>query len=72
LEATVTDELNQTVIVNLSIIEWDIDGTIKITKNDKLKKAFDLSGREKGGNPKKAKKKKKIDVPKGEAEQKQN
>jgi hypothetical protein len=72
LEATVTDELNQTVIVNLSIIEWDIDGTIKITKNDKLKKAFDLSGREKGGKPKKAKKKKKVEAPKGEAEQKPN
>ena len=34
-------------------VEWDIDGEIRLTKNDKLKKFFDFVGREKGGKPKK-------------------
>lgn len=59
VEATTTDEANQTVNISFSVQEWDIEGTIRITKNDKLKKAFDFSGREKGGKPKKVKKKKK-------------
>jgi hypothetical protein len=58
LEAIVTDESNQTVIINLVSTEWDLDGVIKITKNDKLKKYYDLAGREKGGKPKKIRKKK--------------
>jgi len=73
LESTITDEANQTVIINLSIVEWDLEGTVKITKNDKLKKAFDISGREKGGKPKKPKIKKnrKIKIVEGgEVEQK--
>ncbi len=73
LESTTTDEANQTIIINLTIQEWDLDGTIKITKNDKLKKAFDITGREKGGKPVKEKKKKKkkvIEVIDGEGEQK--
>jgi hypothetical protein len=57
VEASATNEDNQTVSVNFTTVEWDIDGVIKITKNDKLKKYFDFSGREKGGKPKKEKKK---------------
>jgi len=56
VEATATDERNQTVFVNFVTCEWDLDGTIKITRNDKLKRHYTLSGREKGGKPKKEKK----------------
>jgi hypothetical protein len=65
VEASATDENNQTATINFVTVEWDIDGTIKLTKNDKMKKYFDFSGREKGGKPKKVKKKKKNpdDVP---------
>lgn len=58
LEASLTDERNQSAIINFVILEWDLDGTIKITKNDKIKRYFDVVGREKGGKPKKEKKKK--------------
>jgi hypothetical protein len=57
VEATATDEGNQTIIISFNTVEWDIEGTVKITKNDKLKKYFDFVGREKGGKPKKNKKK---------------
>jgi hypothetical protein len=57
VESTFTDDANQTVMLNFSIQEWDIDGYIKIVgKNDKIKKYFDLAGFEKGGKPKKVKK----------------
>jgi len=58
VEAVFTDEKNQTIFVDFVTCEWDIDGTIKITKNDKIKRYYDFSGREKGGKPKKIKKKK--------------
>ncbi|MDI9339784.1 MAG: hypothetical protein QM534_04370 [Sediminibacterium sp.] len=56
VEASTTDEKDQTLIMNFKVQEWDIEGTIKITKNDKPKKFFDFVGREKGGKPKKEKK----------------
>jgi hypothetical protein len=63
VDASATNEDNQTVIINFDTQEWDIDGTIKITKNDKVKKYYDMVGREKGGKPKKEKKKKEeLDV----------
>lgn len=55
VEAVVTDEKNQTVYINFVTCEWDLDGTIRITKNDKLKRYYDMAGREKGGKPRKAK-----------------
>jgi len=55
IEASATDETNQTVMISLTQLEWDLDGSYKITKNDKLKKHFDVTGREKGGKPKKDK-----------------
>jgi hypothetical protein len=71
VEAVSTDDANQTVLINFSVVEWDIEGEIKITKNDKLKKHFEITGFEKGGKPKKSKKKKKPEEkPIGEAEQK--
>lgn len=59
VEASVTNADDQTVNMTFVQQEWDIDGVIKITKKDKLKKYFDFAGREKGGMPKKEKKKKK-------------
>lgn len=71
VEAVSTDDVNQTVMIAFTVLEWDIEGSVKITKNDKLKKHFEFTGREKGGKPKKAKKKKKgSETPNGEAEQK--
>jgi len=48
IEASATDDNNQTVMMTFNILEWDIEGVVKITKNDKLKKHFDFVGREKG------------------------
>mgnify|MGYP003705075943 CR=1 FL=1 len=53
VEAAATDETDQTVLINFITEEWDIDGTIKITRHDKIKKYYDFVGREKGGKPKK-------------------
>ena len=61
VEASATDETNQTVIMNFTTLEWDIDGEIKITKNDRLRHKYALAGREKGGKPKKIKKDKEED-----------
>ena len=58
VEASATDENNQTVSIDFLTQEWDLDGTIKITKNNKPKRYYDLAGREKGGKPNKVKKKK--------------
>lgn len=57
VEAVITDEKNQTLYIDFVTSEWDIDGVIKITKNDKLRRYYDFAGREKGGKPKKIKKK---------------
>jgi len=57
VEASATDESNQTVIIEFKTAEWDIEGSIKITKNDKIKKYFEMVGREKRGKPPKSKKK---------------
>ncbi len=66
VEGSATNEENTTVTIAFDQVEWDLDGTIKVTKGDKPKKYFDMSGREKGGKPKKPKKKK------GEEENQQN
>lgn len=66
VEATVTDDKDQTIAVNFAVVEWDIEGTIKLTKNDKPKKYYDFTGFEKGGKPKKPKKPKKGQPIEGE------
>lgn len=53
VEASATDKEDQTMILNATIEDYDISGTIKITKKDKLKKKYEFSGKEK---PKKSKK----------------
>jgi hypothetical protein len=57
VECTVTDDKNQTIAMTFTVLEWDIRGVIKLTKNDKPKKYYDFAGTEKGGKPKKEKKK---------------
>ena len=66
VEATITDDKDQTIAINLKVEDWDIEGTIKMTKSDKPKKFYDFSGREKGGKPKKPKKPKKGEAAEGE------
>jgi hypothetical protein len=65
LQAYATDESNLTVSLEFTVLEWDIDGVVKVTKNDRLRKYYDLAGREKGGKPKK---KKKRTIPKVEVQ----
>lgn len=67
VEASTTDEKDQTLMMTFKVEEWDIEGVIKITKNDKLKKYFDFVGREKGGKPKKEKKPKEGTKKEGES-----
>ena len=62
VEASATDEENQTAAITFTTVEWDIEGVIRITKNDRLKRYYDFVGREKGGKPKKEKKKKTDDT----------
>jgi hypothetical protein len=66
VEATITDDKDQTITINFTNVEWDIEGTIKMTKSDKPKKFYDFAGREKGGKPKKPKKPKKGEPIEGE------
>ncbi|MBA2611079.1 MAG: hypothetical protein H0U95_03845 [Bacteroidetes bacterium] len=66
VEATITDDKDQTITINFTNVEWDIEGTIKMTKSDKPKKFYDFAGREKGGKPKKPKKPKKGQPIEGE------
>jgi hypothetical protein len=54
VESTYTDDKDQTFTMMLKIDNFDIDGDIKITKNDKPKKAFTFNGKEKY-SPKKKK-----------------
>jgi len=56
IEATTTDAGNTTMAMTFTVENWDIEGVIKLTKNDKPKKFYDFTGFEKGGKPKKEKK----------------
>lgn len=58
VEASYTDDKDQTFIFNCKIDNFDIDGEMKITKNDKLKKMFVFNGKEKYSKPKKKKEEK--------------
>jgi hypothetical protein len=50
IEANATDETNQTVLMEFTVLEWDLDGIVRITKNDRPKKYYGLVGREKAGS----------------------
>ena len=66
IEASATDEENVTVQILLTSLEWDLDGVIRITKNDRLRKYYDVAAREKGGKPRKVKRKDREETPEGE------
>lgn len=55
VECSYTDDKDQTFIMTCKIDNFDIDGEMKITKNDKLKKMFVFNGKEKYAKPKKKK-----------------
>lgn len=55
LECSYTDDKDQTMVMKCTIDEYSIDGEIKITKKDKLKKMFVFNGKEKYVKPKKKK-----------------
>ena len=55
MECTSTDDKDQTFIFTCKIDNYDIDGEMKITKNDKLKKMFVFNGKEKYAKPRKKK-----------------
>lgn len=46
-EVSTTDKSDQTLVMTLTVEEFDIRGEIKITKKDKLKKKYEFSGKEK-------------------------
>jgi hypothetical protein len=46
-EASTTNSEDQTMVMTFKVENYDIEGTVKITKNDKLKKQFEFSGKEK-------------------------
>ena len=56
VECSYTDDKDQTMVMKMVIDEYAIDGEIKITKNDKLKKMFVFNGKEKYMKPKKKEK----------------
>lgn len=45
--ATHTDDADQTIEMVMKVENYDIEGTVKITKKDKLKKKFEFTGKEK-------------------------
>ena len=46
-QVTHTDETDQTMTMTFTVEDYDIQGVIKVTKKDKLKKKFEFSGKEK-------------------------
>ena len=46
-EVTTTDANDQTMVMKVYLDNYDINGEIKITKKDKLKKKFEFIGKEK-------------------------
>lgn len=55
VEASHTDDLDQTMTMMIKIEEYEIEGEVKITKKDKLKKMLVFNGKEKYKKPKKEK-----------------
>ena len=46
-EVSTTNKEDETMVMTVTVEEYDIHGEIKITKKDKLKKKFEFSGKEK-------------------------
>ncbi|MGZ3883940.1 MAG: hypothetical protein ACXVP0_09950 [Bacteroidia bacterium] len=55
VEASHTDDMDQTMTMICKIDDYDIEGEVKITKKDKLKKNLVFNGKEKYKKPKKEK-----------------
>lgn len=52
-EISTTDDKDQTMMMTCTVEDYDIQGVIKITKKDKLKKKYEFSGKEKDKKKKK-------------------
>ena len=52
-EISSTDANDQTMLMTCTVEDYDIQGVIKITKKDKLKKKYEFSGKEKDKKKKK-------------------
>lgn len=52
-EISKTDDQDQTVTITCTVEDYNIQGEIKITKKDKLKKKFEFTGKEKAKKGKK-------------------
>jgi len=46
-EASTTNDEDQTMVMTFKVENFDIEGNVKITKRDKLKKQYEFSGKEK-------------------------
>jgi hypothetical protein len=53
VEISSTNKLDETVYVSIKIDNYEMEGSIKLTKNDKPKKYFEFTGKEKPGKVKK-------------------
>lgn len=52
-EVSTTDDKDQTLMMTCTVEDFNIQGEIKITKKDKLKKKFEFTGKEKAKKGKK-------------------
>ncbi len=52
-EISTTDDKDQTLMMTCTVEDYNIQGEIKITKKDKLKKKFEFTGKEKAKKGKK-------------------
>ena len=52
-EVSTTDDKDQTMVMTCTVEDYNIQGEIKITKKDKLKKKFEFIGKEKAKKGKK-------------------
>lgn len=48
-----TDDKDQTTVIEFTVEDYDINGEIKVTKKDKLKKRYEFTGKEKAKKVKK-------------------
>lgn len=53
VEVSSTNKVDETVYISIKIDNYEMEGSIKLTKNDKPKKYFEFSGKEKPGKVKK-------------------
>jgi hypothetical protein len=53
VECSSTNEKDETLYIDIKIDNYEMEGSMKLTKNDKPKKYFEFSGKEQAGKEKK-------------------